>query len=388
MEPAGIIDAVLPTLVADDAATMEAQLALAAIAAPTGHEERRAAALDARLTQAGLRPRRDAAGNVVVVLGPAGDAPVVACAHLDTVFDAAVALRPVIDGGRIRCPGIGDNARGLATLLAIARLIARGGIVPARPLVLAATVGEEGAGDLCGARHLFGVTCPDAVAAVAIDGPGDSRIVCDAIGVRRVQLRIAGPGGHSWTAHDTPNPLVAATTFVSAVASLPWRHHPRTTITVTRVHGGEAINAIPADATVDVEVRSADAAVLRSIVSAIGAAAEAAVARENTARGAGHAPLSSALSTVSDRPAGVTPSDHPLVRHCATATRAIGRHPELAMASTDANIPMHLGIPAIALGGGGAGGDAHTPLEWFANVDGPLGIARVAATLLATTGVA
>ena len=385
---AQLVESALPGLVRDDATTLDTQVALATIAAPTGAEGHRAEALAARLQALGLEVETDAVGNVLARLGKRGAAPVVVCAHLDTVFPVETALVPRHAAQRVDCPGIGDNARGLAVLLAVARYLARGEVHPARPIVLAATVGEEGDGDLRGARHLFSHTCPDAHAAIAIDGPGDSRIVTDAIGVHRLQLRMTGPGGHSWTAHDAPNPLHAISHCAAAVGALPVRRARRTTLTITRLHGGEAVNAVPREATVDIEVRAADERVVRTTVAAIEHEARAALAAENARRGPGHPPLQLEITTTSRRPAGRTDTSHPLVRHCIAATAAIGRHAEFAIASTDANIPMSLGIPAVTLGGGGTGGDAHTALEWYANTDGPRGVARVLAALLATTGIA
>ncbi|MBK8248488.1 MAG: M20/M25/M40 family metallo-hydrolase [Gemmatimonadetes bacterium] len=385
---AQLVESALPGLTHDDATTLDTQVALAAIASPTGAEGHRADAVATHLEALGLGIERDDAGNVCARIGARRDAPVVVCAHLDTVFPVETVLAPRRDGDRIVCPGIGDNARGLAVLLAMARYLTREQVRPARPILFAATVGEEGAGDLRGARHLFTHTCPDAHAAIAVDGPGDTGIVTDAIGVHRLQLRMTGPGGHSWTAHDAPNPLHAISHCAAAVAALPIRRARRTSLTITRLHGGEALNAVPREATVDIEVRAADERVVRTTVAAIEHEARAALDAENTRRGPMHAPLALEITTTSRRPAGRTDPGHPLVRHCIAATAAIGHRAAFAMASTDANIPMSLGIPAVTLGGGGSGGDAHTTLEWYANTDGPHGVARVLAALLATTGIA
>ncbi|MGH7712435.1 MAG: M20/M25/M40 family metallo-hydrolase, partial [Gemmatimonadaceae bacterium] len=182
------------------------QIAIAGIPAPTGDEGARAAFVAARLGDALPNVETDAAGNVIGRLGDAqnGYAPVVVCAHLDTVFPHGTDLSVVRDGQRVSAPGIGDNARGLAALIALAEELgaggggARDGVRLKHPVIFAATTGEEGIGDLRGARHLFGTLGDDIQAVIALDGPGDTRIVTDALGVRRVRARIHGPGGHSW----------------------------------------------------------------------------------------------------------------------------------------------------------------------------------------------
>jgi acetylornithine deacetylase/succinyl-diaminopimelate desuccinylase-like protein len=342
------------------------------------------------LAAAGLRPFVDDAGNVVAALDGRSVSPgsVVVCAHLDTVFSAEVAHEIVRRGDILTAPGICDNARGLAALVAIARVLAALRIRPAVPVVLAATVGEEGAGDLLGARHLFTTSCPSASAAIALDGAGDSRIVTHAIGVRRLRIAIRGPGGHSWAASHHANPLHAAAALGAQVASMEMRRTPRSSATVTRLHGGEALNAIPQVATIDIELRAGDETALAEGVDELRRLVHGALDHENARRGRETPALTSTIDVVSQRPAGHVDPASPLLRHAWEATGVIGRTPESAIASTDANVPMHLGIAAIALGGGGQGGEAHTTSEWFTNAHGALGIARVVATLLATTGVA
>jgi acetylornithine deacetylase/succinyl-diaminopimelate desuccinylase-like protein len=259
---------------------------------------------------------------------------------------------------------------------------------PPHPVVLAATVAEEGAGDLAGARALFapGGAGAHARAAFALDGAGDERIVTHAVGVRRLSVHFAGSGGHSWAAAEVPNPVHAAACFAAEVSQFALPDSPRTTIAVTRFHGGHAVNAIPLEACVDLEVRSTSGTVVHDLVARVERAAHRAREREADAHGASR-PLELAIVTTSNRPAGFTPATAAPVQALLAATQAIGRTPELAMASTDANIPISLGIPAVSLGMGGVAGQTHTPNEWFENRDGALGIARAAAAILMSAGL-
>src|SRR5690554_616804 len=197
---------------AGDASIVADQIAIAEIPAPTFGEGRRAAWMARRLTSAGLADVRiDEAGNVVGVRrGARAERPVVVCAHLDTVFDDHQTIAVRRHGARLSAPGIGDNARGLATVLALASAFAARHLQPVRPIIFAATTGEEGLGDLRGARHLFETVGRDAHAAIAIDGAGDERVVVSALGCRRYRVTFRGPGGHSWAAFGAPNAVHAA----------------------------------------------------------------------------------------------------------------------------------------------------------------------------------
>ena len=374
----------------DDARTMAEQLAIAEIPAPSLQEERRAAWVAGAIAQLGYEVERDAVGNVVAWSPrPATDGatPVVVCAHLDTVFGDAIPHRVERRAARFIGPGIGDNARGLAGMLAIARAL-RHGVATHHPVVFAATVGEEGEGDLRGARHLFAGRAAAAHAAFALDGAGDERIVTHALGTRRFRVVFRGPGGHSWAASDTPNPLHAAAELSTRLARLPLRATPRTTVAVTRIHGGNAVNAIPATAQVDVEIRSPRDVVLDSGEGELRGLVAAALDEENARRGPVRDALAATIDVVSDRPAGTAHPDSLPVRAAIAATQAIGRTPEFAMASTDANVPLSLGIPAVTLGAGGLGGDTHTTAEWFENREGALGVLRALAAIVAVAGPA
>lgn len=371
-----------------DERTVGLQVALAEIPSPTGGERRRGDAVCAAFRQRGLAPSVDEVGNVTALLEGAADVPaVVVCAHLDTVFADSVTHRVMSEGDRLIGPGIGDNARGLAAMLGVAGMLRARGSLPA-PILFAATVGEEGEGDLRGARHLFATTGAGAAAAVVLDGAGDERVVTHALGTRRYRVSFEADGGHSWAASDAPNPVHAAARLAAAVAALPRPTTPRSTLAVTRLHGGSAVNAIPGHACIDVDTRSSSTQVLDHWESRLRQLAHEALDWENTLRGRQWQPMRLRFEVSSDRPAGVAPAESLVVRAALVATECIGRRAECAIASTDANIPLSLGIPAVTLGGGGRGGDTHTPHEWFENREGALGLARALTVIAAAAGAA
>lgn len=370
-----------------DAETLAEQVRIAQIAAPPFAEHERGAYVAARLRAIGLSDvHTDEVGNVVARL-PGRDAaasPVVAAAHLDTVFAAGTPLQPRQSGRRLYVPGIADNARGLAALLALGAAVVEAGLRPRAPLVFAATVGEEGCGDLRGAKHLLREGSPlrGAAAFVGLDGSGWRRIVHRAVGSRRLRFELRGPGGHSWADWGVANPLHALGAAVGALAALPLPAAPRTVLTVARLQGGSSVNAVPAEAWMELDLRSEGSAELQSLEREVRAQFADAVRRENRRRAASTAALEPNVRVIGDRPAGCTPADAPLVAAAAGATRALGGRPTFVAASTDANVAIALGIPAITLGCGGESGGVHTPREWYSNDGGARGLERVLLTLL------
>jgi acetylornithine deacetylase/succinyl-diaminopimelate desuccinylase-like protein len=374
-----------------DEVTLARQAALSAIPAPTGAETQRAARAAELFREVGLRHvSSDEVGNVHGwILGDAGQrtgngsAPVVLAAHLDTVFGADVRVTVERHGERLEGPGISDNARGLAALVAVAEALVRAGVSTARPVLFVATVGEEGSGDLRGAKYLLDGNTPAAF--IALDGAGLERIVHRALGSRRYRVSFRGPGGHSWAAFGVANPANAVGRAAALLADLPVQTEPRTTCAVVRLGGGTGLNSIPQEAWLDLDLRSEDPKALAQLDVTVRAALDRAVDDENRRRTPGTAPLRVDVQLVGDRPFGVTPRTHPLVRAALAANRALGRHAELATASTDANVAIAHGVPAIALGAGGRSGDAHLPTEWYENSDGSLGVLRA---LLVTAAMA
>lgn len=385
-----VVDA-LEYLEVDDARTLDDQRSLTLIPAPPFAEAARGRGMAARMVEAGLEVvETDAVGNVVArypdsgaVRGGAG-APLIVSAHLDTVFPPDTPIAVDRDGDTMTGPGICDDGRGLAALLALTRALRRGGVTLRHPLLVVATVGEEGPGDLRGVRHLFtrGAGAAGCSGFISLDGAGVRRIVSTGLGSRRWRIEATGPGGHSWADQGIPNPIHALST---AVAEFSRRDLPEsTTFSTGRQGGGTSVNAIPGSAWIEVELRSVDAEVLAHLGDELQRCVTRAV-NEISDEGTGPR-LEVAFSDLGQRPAGSTRADAELVRAAVAATRALGVEPELGTASTDANLPMSLGVPAITLGAGGEAGLAHTPREWYRNVNGPRGIARALLTLLLADG--
>ncbi|HWH04185.1 MAG TPA: M20/M25/M40 family metallo-hydrolase [Gemmatimonadales bacterium] len=374
-----------------DSDTLTLQSAASAIASPTGLEGRRAAWLVDRFRDAGLSSVRvDDAGNVHGWLGERTRGPaVVLAAHLDTVFgaDVDVSVRKAQNGSRLEGPGISDNARGLAALVVLARVLSRGSPPFARPVLFAGTVGEEGSGDLRGVRHLFASKEFAAHAMIAVDGAGVERIIHRGVGSVRMRARFRGPGGHSWAAFGVANAASAVGRAASALAEIPIPSDPPSSLSVVRLGGGTGLNSIPHEAWLDLDIRSESAESLQKLEGLALAALERARDAENARRTPGTPLLKVDTEPLGRRPSGLTPRAHPLVQAALDANRALGLAHELAASSTDANLPMSLGIPAIALGAGGNAGDTHRTSEWYENTKGPLGIVRALLVTAAMAGV-
>jgi acetylornithine deacetylase/succinyl-diaminopimelate desuccinylase-like protein len=280
------------------------------------------------------------------------------------------------DGHRLIGPGINDNSRGLAVMLALAEEIDGARLLTRRPIDFVATTGEEGLGDLRGAKRYFDDRGRDAAATIAIDGAGDERVVTRALGSRRFRVSFVGNGGHSWAAFGSPNAVHAAAGAAARLAGLRLPLEPRTTLSVGRIGGGISVNSIPDHAWLEIDLRSTSADMLDRYERDIHLASRAACDEENGRRALGTRALSMTIQPIGTRPCGETSVEHPLVRHALAATRLVGKEPDVATASTDANVPIARGIPAIAIGAGGRGGDAHTQSEWFDNTDGARGVSR------------
>jgi acetylornithine deacetylase/succinyl-diaminopimelate desuccinylase-like protein len=388
----------LEVIESTDAATVADQVALSEIPAPTGEESARGAAVRERLAALGLADVcTDAAGNVVARWpGHPGEGAVALIAHLDTVFAAGTDVAVRRERSRLRGPGIGDNARGLAGLLAVARAVTRAPVRPRADLLFVASVGEEGLGNLNGVRHLFEATTLGRriTHAIALDGCDSRRIVRRAVGSRRYRVTFRGEGGHSWGAATTPSALHALGGLIARLTALGLPAEPRTTLNVGLAGGGSAVNAVAGDAWCLVEVRSAAERELARLDGLLrDAVAHAAAAERRRAASRPHGPdeeadwLDAEVALLGVRPCGETAADEPLVRAARAATRLFGVEPTEPDSSTDANVPIARGIPAITLGAGGRSGGAHTLDEWYENHGGAVGVQRVLLVTLEVAGV-
>jgi acetylornithine deacetylase/succinyl-diaminopimelate desuccinylase-like protein len=371
----------------DDAQTVAEQCTIAAIASPPFGEAARAEWMRERFTDIGLqRVRIDDAGNVIAECAGTQDVPpVIVAAHLDTVFPAGTILDLRRQDGRVLLPGIADNARGLAGVLAIARALVESGIVTEHPIHFVATVGEEGVGDLRGVKHLFrdGASHRNAHAFIALDGTETRRIVNRAVGSRRFRIAVRGPGGHSWADRNAPNPAWVLGHIMSTIGRLRFPAEPPWSLNIGRVGGGTSVNAIPEEVWFELDMRSEDGSTLATVETTTLRTIRQAAAESNAMRRGSTTQLELDVQSIGNRPAGGTPADARLVQIARAATRYIGRRPELVASSTDANVPMALGIPAIAIGAGGESGGMHTLSEWYDNRRGAEGLVRAALTVVA-----
>ena len=373
-----------------DPTTLDDMQSIVKIPAPPFGETERGAFVADLFRAAGLEVLLDEVGNVIATPPGTTDVQsVILSAHLDTVFPAETPIDVRKNGVRILAPGISDNARGLAAMIAIARVIQEQQLKTRIPVAFVATVGEEGLGDLRGVKHLFraGSAYRNAAAFISLDGTGRRRIVYRAIGSRRLRVTISGPGGHSWADWGNANAVHAMGLGIGGVDQLDVPKQPRSSVTVGRVGGGTSVNAVPAEAWCEVDVRSEAANLLADLETSVRETFSSALEHINTRRKRGTSALTLDIRVIGDRPSGETPVNSAVVRAARSATRAFGDTPELVASSTDANIPIALGIPAIALGAGGESGGTHTVDEWYSNEGGPEGIERALLIVLEVAGL-
>lgn len=345
---------------------LEQQAALCEVPAPPFAEEQRAAVYREAFVALGLEQVRiDGAGNVLGVRRGRQPRPhLVFSAHLDTVFPEGTDVTVRREGTLLKGPGIGDDCRGLAVVLGVVRAMAEAGVQTEGTITFVGTVGEEGLGDLRGVKHLFAEELAGTVDHfVSVDGTGLG-IVSGGVGSVRYRATFSGPGGHSYGAFGMANPLHALGRAIATVADLRVPTRPKTTFSVGRVGGGTSVNSIAFEGWMEVDLRSEDADALRALDRQFRDGVTQAVAAEN-ARWHNPVTVKWSLDVVGNRPAGRTADTSPIVRAAASVTRALGHAVSLTSSSTDANVPMSLGISAITIGGGGAGQGAHSLDEQF-----------------------
>lgn len=363
---------------------------ICSIPAPPFGERERAEYLAEKFRQCGLQSARlDAEGNCVALRAGARQQPLlVVSAHLDTVFPPGTDFQVRRERGRLLAPGIADDGCGLAALVALLRALESCSIKTEGSLLFVGTVGEEGEGNLRGARYLLreGEWAGHVDAFISFDGPGLERITHAALGSRRYRVRMRGTGGHSWGDFGAANPVHAMGRAIARLAAYPAPTDPRTTFNVGRIEGGASVNVIPREAAMDVDLRSASSEELLRLDAFFRRAVREAADDENAGRRAGDPPLELDMKLIGDRPSGETPVDTPLVRITEEATRAFGFRPRLDRSSTDSNIAISLGIPAVTLGTGGTSGNSHTLDEWFDPRGRETGLKRALLVMLGLIG--
>jgi acetylornithine deacetylase/succinyl-diaminopimelate desuccinylase-like protein len=344
-------------------------------------EQQRAEFLAERFRQLGLHDVSiDEEGNCLGLFKGSSPTPlVVVSAHLDTVFPNGTDFHVRREGQRLLAPGIADDGCGLVALIAIVQALQTAQVPFEGSLLFVGTVGEEGEGNLRGVRHLLtrGHWSRRKIDAfLSFDGSGMDRITNRALGSRRYRVELTGPGGHSWGDFGLPNPVHAIGRAISGLAAYPVPKDPRTTFNVGSIEGGTSVNAIPERAAMEVDLRSAGEEQLRRLDSFFRRAMKEATDEENNHRRPGDPLLKLQLDLIGERPSGETPADSPLVKLAIEATRFLGVEPRLDQSSTDSNLPISLGIPAITLGAGGTSGSSHTLAEWYDPRDRDKGLKR------------
>ena len=380
-------------IASDQARFVRELTALTEIPAPPFKEAARAKAFMTMLQQHGLADvEMDGEGNVMGLRRGGGGAPgvLVVSAHLDTVFPEGTDVRVKREGTRLSAPGVGDDTRGLALLLALIRALEAGTFRTEYDVLFVGNVGEEGEGDLRGIKFLLqkGKYKDRIRQMLVIDGNDSNEIISGGVGSKRYRVTFKGPGGHSFSAFGLVNPAYAMAGAIARFSRIEVPASPRTTYSIGVVRGGTSVNSIPFEVSMDVDMRSESCAELKKIDDRFTAIVREAVAEENAARSAKQGPIQADPKVIGERPCGETARSAPIVQAAAAAIAAFGLTPRYSFSSTDANIPMSLGIPAITIGRGGPGGRTHSLDEWTdvdpaANV---VNVQRVLALILAVAG--
>jgi tripeptide aminopeptidase len=365
------------------------QARLTEIPAPSFQESERAAAVKVLFSAVGLEVSTDKAGNVIGLLrGTTDKEIVILSAHLDTVFPAGTDVKVHRDKSRMTAPGISDNGAGLAALVAVARALHEARIQPQRTILFAADVGEEGEGNLRGMRAIVDAYRERLKAVIVMDGSSIDHVTTKALASRRLEAIIAGPGGHSWSDSGIPNPINALIRGSVRFINTRVPANPRTTFNLGQIEGGTSVNSIPHEARLKVDLRSESEEELIRLESALRDCMAAGVRDEMEAsRDRSKGKLEWKLDLLGSRPGGELASNSPLLATLRAADQAVHNQSRLERASTDANIPLSLGIDAISIGAGGNGGGAHSLQEWYESDGREIGLQRVLLTLLGTSGV-
>ncbi|MFT4768465.1 MAG: tripeptide aminopeptidase [Glaciecola sp.] len=372
---------------AQESAYLEELIRLTEIPAPPFKEERRAAYFLEQMKSRGLSNAYiDDTGNVIGIRKGTGNGPTfLIAAHLDTVFPEDIDTTVTLRDGRYYAPGIGDDTRGLAALLSVIEALETSGIETVGDIIFAGNVGEEGRGDLRGVKGIFR-DHPEIDGFVSIDGVKMRRITNGGTGSRRFEFHFNGPGGHSFGAFGLASATHAMGRAIAKIGDIETPTVPKTTFTVGTVMGGTSVNSIAAHAVFALDMRSNDKDALAELEKMTKAAALAGVAEENARWNNGE--ISVEFKLIGDRPVGSTPVTSALVQAAALAYDAVDVELEgLGISSTDSNVPMSLGIPAVTLSAGGDAGGAHSPDEWYAPLNSYKGPQSALLVMLAMTGI-
>lgn len=367
------------------------QLEVAEIPAPPFGEAARASWLQERFRELELEVDRDSLGSVFGLRRAAGREVVSISAHLDTVFPPSTPLVIREDTGRLSGPGISDNAAGVTALLATAAAFRRFPLPHSASLLFIGNVGEEGEGDLRGMRHIFSHSeWKDRISSsLVLDGAGADTIVAEALGSRRFEVVIRGPGGHSWSDFGAPNPIVVLGRAIHRFSETRVSSSPKTTFNIGVVRGGTSVNSIPDSASMRVDVRSTSPIEIERVElelrRSVAESVEGEAGRTATGQNAGRPALSWEILEIGNRPAGELSPNARILEIARAVDRYLGNNAHVQRASTDANIPISMGREAIAVGAGGRGGGAHTLAEWFDPSGRELGLARILLIVLALT---
>jgi tripeptide aminopeptidase len=372
------------------------QMEMARIAAPPFGESARAAWLQERFREIGLDDVRiDDVGNVFGIHPGFGRRYVALSAHIDTVFPANTPLNIRQQGSRIYGPGVSDNGAGVVAMLAIASLLRSVRVRHALPFVFIGNVGEEGEGDLRGMRHIFATPrWKDSIAYILVlDGAGSDTIVAEALGSRRFEVIVRGPGGHSWSDFGAPNPIVILAKAIETFSATTVPSIPKTTFNIGVIRGGTSVNSIPESASMKVDIRSTSMAEMERLEHSLRRALNRAVEDESMAAemrsSAQRRPsgVNCEVVVIGNRPAGELQSGARILQAVRAVDAQLSNAAHVQRASTDANVPLSLGLEAVAIGGGGSGGGAHTLQEWFDSNGRELALKRILLTMLALAGV-
>jgi tripeptide aminopeptidase len=371
------------------------QIEMARIAAPPFGEAARGVWLAEKFRELGLDDVRvDDVGNVFGVHPGFGKRYVALSAHIDTVFPAGTPLNIRQQGSKLYGPGVSDNGAGVTAMLAIVALLRSVRLRHAMPFLFIGNVGEEGEGDLRGMRHIFATQrWKDAIAySLVLDGAGSDTIVAEALGSRRFEVIVRGPGGHSWSDFGAPNPIVVLARTVESFCQTPVPTSPKSTFNIGVIRGGTSVNSIPESASMRVDLRSTSMQELERLERALRVSLDQALDAEQKSvearGGASRKPqtVTAEVVVIGDRPAGELEPEARILKVIRAVDAQLGNAAHVQRASTDANIPLSLGREAIAIGGGGSGGGAHTLQEWFDCNGREVGLKRILLTMMALAG--